>query len=365
MSALRTTLFHALKAMDAAASHLPEIGIFQPLKGNFSALNSLKQCLLDGELLMEKQSVGPCPPGSITERCGMNQHDHQPWPVFWTRADDARLCGKLLHWRNPQNHICAEGCYQYPHRRRLGEDRLFAQLLVPRGHILKGAWTSIASNWGDGRNYFHWITDCLTRLRIREHLPETTRILIPMCPAPYVRESLEMLGISDICEMREEPCLQPERFYFCSPLAMSGVWNPLGFDWLRERFSPYFRPAASGKPIFLTRRASSRIPEQLSVIEAMFTEAGYEILDCGKLSFRQQIEAASAAPAISGIHGAAMTNILWAHQGTSVLELFQPQYLNACYEQIAFQGNLIYKAHILGGEKTLEDIKTWLLKSTK
>lgn len=362
MSGLRSVLLQALKAMDAAACHMPRIGIFQPLRGSFSAYDRLKAGHIEGEILMEKQSVGPCPPGSITERCGMNQHDHQPWHVFWARADDARLCGKLLHWRDPQNHICAEGCYHYPHRRRLGEDRLLAQLLVPGGHILKGAWTSIASNWGDGRNYFHWITDCLTRLRVREHLPEATRILIPMSPAPYVRESLEMLGISDICEMREEPCLQPERYYFCSPLAMSGVLNPLGFDWLRERFGPYFRPAASGKPIFLTRRASSRIPEQLAEIEAMFTAAGYEVLDCGKLGFREQIEAASAAPAIAGIHGAAMTNILWAHPGTPALELFQPQYLNACYEQIAFQGQLDYSANVLEGDSPLRTIEEWLAR---
>lgn len=360
MPGLHSALFHALKAMDSVASHLPRIGKFQPLKGSFSAYGNLKEGRLEGKIVAESQQVGPCPPGSITERCGMRQHDHQPWPAFWALAADARLCGKLLHWRDPVNRICLEGSYQYPYRRRLGEDLLFAQLIVPEAHILEGAWTSLVSNWGDGRNYFHWVTDCLTRLRIRELLPEPTRILVPDSSAPYVRESLEMLGLSDVCEMRKEPCLQPERFYFCSPLAMSGVWNPLGFDWLRENFQPFFRPAASGKPIFLTRRASSRIPEQLTEIEAMFTAAGYEIVDCGKLGFRQQIEAASAAPAIAGIHGAAMTNILWAHSGTPVLELFQPQYLNACYEQIAFQGRLDYSAHVLEGESPLRAIEQWL-----
>jgi hypothetical protein len=360
MAGLRSALFHALKAMDAVASHLPRVGNFQPLKGSFSAYERLQQGLFEGGVLVESQPIGPCPPGSITERCGMRQHDHQPWPVFWTRADDARLCGNLLRWRDPSNRICVEGCFQYPYRRRLGVDRLFAQLIVPQAHMLEGAWTSLVSHWGDGRNYFHWITDCLTRLRIRELLPEPTRILVPDSTAPYVRESLEMLGLADVCEMRKEPCLQPERFYFCSPLAMTGVWNPLGFDWLRENFRPFFRPAASGKPIFLTRRASTRIPEQLSEIEAMFAAAGYEILDCGKLGFREQIEAASGATAIAGIHGAAMTNIIWAHQGTPVLELFQAQYLNACYEQIAFQGQLDYTHLVLEGETPLRAIEEWL-----
>ena len=31
-----------------------------------------------------------------------------------------------------------------------------------------------------------------------------------------------------------------------------------------------------------------------------------------------------------------MTNLPWANPETPVLEFFQPGYLNACYEQIAF-----------------------------
>lgn len=360
MITLRGAAFCLAKGADRLCSHLPAIGKFKPLHGPFSAYQQLKNGNLTGEVLFEKQSTGPCPPDSITARCGMSQQDHQPWPVFWTRSDDARLVGNLLHWRDTADRICLEGCYHFPGRRRLGEDRLLAQLIVPPARHLKGAWTSIASNWGDGRNYFHWITDNLTRLRTWEQLPEPTRILIPSSRAGYVRESLEMLGISEVCETYKEPSLAPERFYFCSPLAMTGVWNPLGFDWLRERFGKYFLAPSSGRPIFLTRRSSTRIPDQLSEIETMFSKAGFEIVDCGKIGFRAQIEAASGAPAIAGIHGAAMTNILWAHPQTPVLELFQPAYLNACYEQIAFQGELDYSAIVLEGSEPLRRIKEWV-----
>lgn len=350
------------KCGDRLAAHLPGTRDFRPLRGTFSAHDDLKGGRLQGTVIRERQTAGPCPPDSITARCGMSQHDHQPWPVFWTRSDDARLVGNLLQWRNSADRICLEGCYHFPGRRRLGEDRLLAQLIVPPAKRLEGAWTSLASNWGDGHNYFHWITDNLTRLWVRERLPETTRVLIPQTTSGYVRESLEMLGIDDICEMREESCLQPERFYFSSPLAMTGVWNPLGFDWLRERFSPYFHPAASGRPVFLTRRASTRVPEQLPQIEAMFSEAGFDIVDCGKLGFREQIEMASGAPAIAGIHGAAMTNVLWSRPATPVLEIFQPEYLNACYEQIAFQGRLDYSAQVLEGGSPIHRIEEWLCR---
>ncbi|MEX1114483.1 MAG: glycosyltransferase family 61 protein [Akkermansiaceae bacterium] len=360
MASLRTTAFRVVKLSDQLLKHVPSIGSFRPLRGSFSACQQLRADRRTGDILFENQSTGPCPPDSITARCGMRQHDHQPWPVFWARTDEARLVGQMLHWRDPLNRLCSEGVFHLHERRRLGEDRLFAQILVPKPKLLPGAWTSIASNWGNGGNYFHWITDCLTRLLVREYLPEPTRVLIPKSGAPFVRDSLDLLGLSADCEIREESCLQPERFYFCSPTAMTGVWNPLGFDWLRKRFQPHFRPPGSGRPVFLTRRASTRVPEVLPEIERLFSSAGFDILDCGKLTMLEQIQAASGASAITGLHGAAMTNILWAAPRIPVLELFEPAYLNACYEQIAFQGKLDYSALVLEGDHPLEKINAWL-----
>lgn len=365
MSFLSNSAFKAVKRLDSIVAGLPRFGFFQPLKGTFSAYSLLSQSRLPGAVLTERQTPGPIPNGSITQKSNLNQHNFQPWPVFWTMAEDARLIGKIRIWRNPKDRYCIEGNYHLTERRRLSEDRLLAQILPGKPTPLAGAWTSIASNWGDGRNYYHWITDNLTRLRLRDELPEPTRIILPTTVAPYIRESLELLGIYNDCEMPDAHCLKPDRYYFCSPLAMTGVWNPLGFDWLRKRFSPHFLPARSGQPIFLTRRASNRIPDQLESIEQMMRDSGFHIVDCGALSMRKQIQLASAASAIAGVHGAAMTNILWSAPGTPVLELFQPNYLNGCYEQIAFQGNLTYKAHMLGGEKTLDDIKTWLRDSTR
>jgi len=362
MPTLRSLALDLAKQSDRLAAHLPGVGPFRPLRGSFSAGQALRDGLLSGAILMESQDIGPCPADSITARCGLHQHDHQPWPVFWTRSDEARLVGRLLHWRDPADRICSEGCYHLPGRRRLGEDRLLAQLVVPSGKRLPGAWTSVASNWGDGLNYFHWLTDSLTRLWVRERLPEFTRILIPSSGLRYVRESVELLGIADLCEAREDACLRPERYYFSAPLAMTGVWNPIGWNWLRHAFAASFRRAGAGRPLFLTRRAASRVPGEIERIEAIFSTAGFDIIDCGALGFREQIEAASGAPAIAGIHGAAMTNILWARPGTPVLELFQPAYLNACYEQIAFQGGLEYTALVLEGTNPLAGIENWLAR---
>jgi capsular polysaccharide biosynthesis protein len=224
---------------------------------------------------------------------------------------------------------------------------------------LPGAWTSVLSNWNDGRNYFHWLLDGLTRLAVREQLPEPTKILIPANSPGFVTETIRLLGLEDQAVPAPGACLQPERFYFCSPSAMTGVWNPQGYQWLRRKFSPYFAETDSGQPVFLTRRGASRLPDNLAEIEAFFLSQGFRIVDCGSLSVHDQIRAISGAPAIAGLHGAAMTNLLWAAPETPVLEIFQPGYLNACYEQIAFQGSLAYEHAARRAGDALGKIGSW------
>lgn len=357
---IKNVLLRLVRLLERLTSRMPQISSFQPVRGYFSAFELLEKNCLTGALLMARQQPGPCPPASITARSGMNQHNHQPWPVFWVKSQDARLVGRMLHWRDTENRLCAEGVFHMHERRRLGEDSPFAQIFVPKPLELPGAWTSIASNWGDGRNYYHWMTDNLTRLMIRELLPEPTRILIPRGTHGFIRETLEMLGLTEIAETPDAHCLRPERFYFCSPVSMSGVWNPCGFNWLRKRFAPHLADEAIGAPVFLTRKGGTRIPENIAAIEKQFSDHGFRIVDCAKLSVKEQLAMASSAPAVAGLHGAAMTNLLWARPGTPVLELFQSGYLNACYEQIAFQGKLGYHAVVLDEAGSHQIICQWL-----
>ena len=332
---------------DYLCSKLPSVGIFRPLRSGFSAIVRLEQRSLFGAVLLPRQSIGPCTPGSMTERTRMQQNNHQPWPVFWIRSDNARLVGSLRLWRDKADRWCSEDAYHSSVRLNPRDDRIFAQTFVRQPLLLEGAWTSIVSKWGTGNNYYHWMLDCLTRLRVREALPEPTRILVPKTNSKFVWETLDLLGLTSLADCPSASTLQPERYYFCSPTAMTGAWNPYGFDWLREKFAPFCQTAASGQPVFLTRRSAARMPSCLPEIELTFAKNGFMIVDCGALSVREQMRIASSAPAIAGLHGAAMTNLLWARPNTPVLEIFLPNWLNAVYEQIALHGGLDYSAHII------------------
>lgn len=296
----------------------------------------------------------------MTEKCGMRQHDYQPWPGFWALASDARVVGRLRQWRDPKGNMCLEDNFGRARRNWSKEGGFWSQVWLEGPERLEGAWMSTLSLWSDGRNYYHWLTDSLTRLMFREHLPESTKIFIPENAARFVTETLDLMEVSDQCEVPKSKNLLPERFYFCAPTAMTGAHNPIGYDWLRTAFRPHMGEAGSGPPVFFTRRSVTRIPPLLKQLEDFFSRAGFQIVDCGQLAVREQIRIASSASAIAGIHGAAMTNLLWAAPGTRVIELFQPDFLNACYEQIAFQGRLGYSWKILDEVFPEAALKRWL-----
>lgn len=356
---MKSLLLKSLNGMHGIASHLPSFGKFQPPRGTFSAYDELQRGKLEGGILHERQPVGSCPRSSMTELCHFHQHDQQPWPIFWCLGQDARLVGRLGLWRNSSDEVCSEAVYKHPDFISLGEDKWCSQLIVPEPLFLEGAWTSLCSKWNRGENYYHWLTDGLTRLLVRDSLPEDTKILIPAHPSKFVRETIELLGLSDRAVEMETACLQPERYYFCSPMAMTGVRNPLGFAWLRKAFSSCYGNRNSGSPIFLSRRSGARVPGNLAELENHIQSIGFEIIDCGEIKVAEQISKVSSAPAVIGLHGAAMTNILWARPGTPVLEIFEPGYLNGCYEQIAYDGDLPHTYFFRDSKTDIQRIDSW------
>lgn len=265
----------------------------------------------------------------------------------------------MLLWRDPRDRICSEAVYQIQGRRRLGEDKPFAQLIVPRPEKIAGAWTTLTSPWNDGRNYYHWLLDGLARLSVRDKLPEQTGILLPTSLPRFAIETLSLLGLGDQVRYTDSPAVSPETYYFCAPAAMTGVWNPDGYQWLRKSFSHHCSPPRSGPPIFLTRRGQARVPANLDEIEHTLTGFGFEIIDCGAITVKRQIELISGASAIAGLHGAAMTNLLWATPDTPVIEIFETGYLNGCYEQIAFHGKLNYSHVLNSGSGTIGMLDEW------
>jgi capsular polysaccharide biosynthesis protein len=70
---------------------------------------------------------------------------------------------------------------------------------------------------------------------------------------------------------------------------------------------------------------------------------GYQIVDCATLTVAEQATLFARAAIITGAHGAAFTNIVFANRGTLIHEWFPATYENNCFEQIAHENGLAYQ----------------------
>ncbi len=299
--------------------------------GIFQEKQEIRAGLVNGRIIADGQSIPPLPERSELIACGLRQAGYDWWPVLWTRRASARLLGSSLVHTDLYGHACYEAMYGP----QATGDPVWRIIGSHPETELAGSWTSLVSRWTRGRNYYHWLTDGLTRLLHLPSFPEDTKILVPPGLPPFALDSLKMLGLADRVREATEEHLLIENYHFAGPSALTGCVNPMGVAWLRKSFGLPPKPAGGHRKIFISRQGTTRSVSNLREVEHALAADDWEIIDPGRLSFGEQLETFKQARIIAGIHGAGMTNVLWAPPGTRVVEFMPRSFRNACYEGIS------------------------------
>ncbi len=315
---------------DVLRCSLPSWPRLGPARGLFHAYDELRTGRLDGEILLERQTIVPSPDGSLKILAKLGQAGYQPWPVFWTRHDHARLIGEAALLVDHHKRACAEAVYLHLHDGDPGYNALW----LPMPIRLSGNWTSVISRWPT--NYYHWFTDCLTRLALLERMPADTKILVPHELQPFQKETLRWLGLTDRIVPLPGRHLMVDHYYFSSPTVMMGCANPYGVQFLREKFLPRADASFHGpEKIYIRRRDKSRGIRNETDVIAFLEMHGWQAVDLESLTLAQQIHLFAHARAVCGLHGAGFTNLLWCRPGCVAVELLAENFLNGCYEALA------------------------------
>jgi capsular polysaccharide biosynthesis protein len=303
-----------------------------PPKGTFLAYELLRRHEVSGEILRERQGIAPIPPDAMRVASGLNQHEHQPWPIFWTQHPNARLAGPTLVLMDERKHACMEAMYVEHHPR----DPAFRSIWLPAPVSLAGNWTSIISRWTMTANFYHWFTDALPRLALLGRLPADTRILLPMNLQPFQLDTLRWMGLEERYRETAERHLMVETYFFSTPTAMTGCTNPYAVRFLRDGFLAHADESFRGpSKIYVLRRGKARGVINENEVVAFVSARGWTAVDPESLPLSQQIQLFSGARAICGVHGAGLTNILWCSPGCIIIELMADNYQNGCFESIS------------------------------
>ena len=157
-----------------------------------------------------------------------------------------------------------------------------------------------------------------------------------------MRWYLERLDLGGRIIETEATALRVEHFYFSSPSSMTGCWNPYAVDFLRRSFLPCGSLPSDSLPkrFYIIREGYTRGISNEQEVRNYFKSQGWSLIAPEKLSIPDQIALFRDAKAVAGLHGSALTNLLWCLPGTSVLELVPKNFMAGAFEWLARSNEL-------------------------
>lgn len=219
------------------------------------------------------------------------------------------------------------------------EHPVYLRTRLPEATHYEGTVVSLASQ-ASGRNYYHSLMDAHPRWGLLiEALGEVKPDHIVVAHrSRWDAQLVEMAGLDaySLIEPVKHLSLRADRLLVPALTNHSTLAPPWITQWLRRTFPP---GDLRGRPkrIYVTRgstpntRRFVREAELLRLLEPF----GFVRFDPGSVPVQEQIDTFAAAEAIVAPHGAGLTNLNFAAEGTRLLELFAPRYLNAGYRTIA------------------------------
>ena len=208
--------------------------------------------------------------------------------------------------------------------------------------------TSVVVAASNAENYYHWLFDSLPRLHLLTlagyALAEIDHFLLDHSARSFQIESLDHLGIPEAkilhCSKRG--------LTKCSRLIVPSMPGPLGYpprwvcDFLRNRFVPE-NIGLPKKKVYVSRRHARgrKIVNEADILPALVRH-GYEIVCTERMTFLEQVALFASAEQVVSMHGAGMSNIVFAPPGAKVLELGSRLHNNLSFRTLAANCDLRY-----------------------
>ncbi|QSW99642.1 glycosyltransferase family 61 protein [Haloterrigena alkaliphila] len=204
------------------------------------------------------------------------------------------------------------------------------------------------------KNYYHWMVECLIRIRLLEEYGSDTGIyptlLVPGNLSSWMTESLEIIDYQG--EIRKwdggtasiDTLVVPT---FPDP-------TPTECVWLRNRMRTDDLNKTGTERIFIARDdATVRRVTNIDAVQGVLNRYDIETHVLGQLSVHEQIDLFSRAELVVATHGAGLTNIIFGYD-LSVVEIFGDKKM-ATFDRIA--ENMSHKYSYLDCQQRGPDIK--------
>ena len=199
-------------------------------------------------------------------------------------------------------------------------------------------------------NPYHWLLDGIARLSLLQHTTKPVDALYIPLRNRYQKESLMLalqsmqldipiINAANVSDLKVQSLYQPSFALFDTRTHLAPAqW---ACDYVRD---------VLGKPsqecmrrIYISRPDASyrRVLNEDALVD-LLQKYGFERVVLSQLSFAQQRDLFAQSEAIVAPHGAGLAHLLFCAPGTKVIEIFYPQFMQACYWQISKHMQLDY-----------------------
>ena len=197
---------------------------------------------------------------------------------------------------------------------------------------LRGEFIFLPNN-----GYYHWLIEDLPVFLKSLAVAPRARVILPSNAAPYVRELAELIGNDNI--FIDSP-VRVERLIMTAKTA--GIGSPLAgltphpsdVATLRDFFVRHLNHGPFNRKLYLSRVGQKRSPSNEAALQLEMEKQGFVPFHGAGMSLLSQITLFSSASQLVGMHGAALSNIVWAPQGVEVCEIFSSEYMPSCYSAL-------------------------------
>jgi len=233
--------------------------------------------------------------------------------------------------------------------------RIFRRLRLPPMEHREGIFATLLSPGSASPNYYHWLIETLPRVGILEEAGlKDYRLIVPQILASWQSEALDRLGLGP--ERRVgfgEQHWQIDSLLVPSLPGYPGMCRPWAANWLRRRLGVPEGVKATRR-LYVSRSGATqrRVSNEQEVVAAL-APLGFETISTEDMRLEEQIFLFSQAQFIVGLHGAGLTNVLFAPREARVLEFMSPVpgYVNACYYSLSAAVGLRYM-YLMGSHLT-------------
>ena len=190
-------------------------------------------------------------------------------------------------------------------------------------------------------NYYHFLLDIFPRLALFEapDAPRPETWYLPLGQR-FQREILELAGFlprDGIVDADAHTHVRAEQLLVPGLPDQHKRIPPWTVEFIRERLRPEGAGIVPGRRIYVTRgevRHNRIVTNEPEVLELLARD-GFDVVDPGTHSVAEQIRMFAEAECIVSPHGAALTNLLFASSGASVVEILAPNYVDVSYWKLA------------------------------